>query len=274
MLIAFVGTGNMGSALLAGILAAGQDAGQVRATTRSAESAAALGSRLGVPTTAVADDPQANRSAVDGADLVFLGVKPWMLAETASELDGALKDTATVVSMAAGVDLATLTAHFPHRPVVRIMPNTPSSVGHGVISLAAADEVPSATLDELTSLLGGAGQVIPISEEDMPTMIGTSASGVAFFFLLAEHMVAAAVSQGLDEEAARRAVAATAEGAGRLLADSPDPAALRAAVTSAGGTTAAGIASFAEDGLDEIVARAVRAAGDRSLQMEAENREG
>lgn len=274
MRIAFVGTGNMGSALLAGILAAGQDAGAVHATTRSAESAAALESRLRVRATAVEDDAEANRSAVDGADIVFLGVKPWMLADTASELDGALAEDATVVSMAAGVDLATLTAHFPHRPVVRIMPNTPSSVGHGVISLAAADDVPASTVDELTSLLSGAGQVVPIGEQDMPTMIGASASGVAFFFLLAEHMVAAAVSQGLDEETARRAVAATAEGAGRLLADTPDPAALRTAVTSAGGTTAAGIASFAEDGLDDVVARAVRAAGDRSLQMEAENREG
>ncbi len=274
MRIAFVGTGNMGSALLAGILSAGQDAGEVHATTRSAASAAALGSRLGVRTTAVEDDAAANRSAVDGADLVFLGVKPWMLADTASELDGALQDGATIVSMAAGVDLATLSTHFPHRPVVRIMPNTPSSVGHGVISLAASDAVPSATIDALTSLLGGAGQVVPIDEEDMPSMIGASASGVAYFFLLAEHMVAAAISQGLDEETARRAVAATAEGAGRLLAETPDPAALRAAVTSAGGTTAAGIASFADDGLDEIVARAVRAAGDRSLQMEAENRAG
>lgn len=274
MRIAFVGTGNMGSALLAGILAAGQDAGAVRATTRSAESAAALESRLRVRTTAVEDDAQANRSAVDGADVVFLGVKPWMLADTASELDGALTDDATIVSMAAGVDLATLIAHFPRRPVVRIMPNTPSSVGHGVISLAAADDVPSSIVDELTSLLSGAGQVVLIGEKDMPTMIGASASGVAFFFLLAEHMVAAAVSQGLDEQTARRAVAATAEGAGRLLADSPDPSALRAAVTSAGGTTAAGIGSFAEDGMDEVVARAVRAAGERSLQMEAENREG
>ncbi|HLR44709.1 MAG TPA: pyrroline-5-carboxylate reductase [Brevibacterium sp.] len=274
MRIAFVGTGNMGSALLAGILAAGQDAGQVHATTGSAESADGLASRLGVRATAVADDAEANRTAVDGAGLVFLGVKPWMLADTAAELTDALADGATVVSMAAGVDLATLAALFPRRPVVRIMPNTPSSVGHGVIALAAAAEVPSATVDELTSLLGGAGLVVPVDERHMPAMIGASASGVAYFFLLAQHMVSAAVSRGLDEDTARRAVAATAEGAGRLLADSPDPAALRAAVTSAGGTTAAGIASFEDDGFAAVVDRAVRAAGDRSLQMEAENREG
>ncbi|GAA4514819.1 pyrroline-5-carboxylate reductase [Brevibacterium yomogidense] len=274
MRIAFIGTGNMGGALLEGVLAAGQAPEDVHATTRSGASASALRSRLGVQTTALDADPRANRTAVDGAGAVFLGVKPWMLADTAADIGPALPDDAAIVSMAAGVDLATLTHHFPHRPVVRIMPNTPSSVGYGVIALASAPEAPAAVVDHLTSLLAGAGLVVPVGEEDMPTMIGASASGVAFFFLLAEHMVEAAVAQGLDEDTARRAVAATAEGAGRLLADTPDPAALRGAVTSAGGTTAAGIGSFEADGFADVVARAVRAAGDRSLEMEAENRAG
>jgi pyrroline-5-carboxylate reductase len=152
------------------------------------------------------------------------------------------------------------------------MPNTPSSVGAGVIALAATAEVPAATVEQLTSLLAGAGLVVPIAEADMPTMIGASASGVAFFFQLAEHMVAAAAAQGLDEDTARRVVAATAAGAGALLRERPDPAALREAVTSRGGTTAAGLASFEADGLAATVARAVRAAGDRGLEMEAENR--
>src|SRR5699024_2523544 len=156
----------------------------------------------------------ANRTAVEGAGAVFLGVKPWMLADTAADIGPALHEGTAIVSMAAGVDLASLTHHFPHRPVIRIMPNTPSSVGRGVIALAAAPEAPVPVVEHLTSLLAGAGAVVPVDEEDMPTMIGASASGVAFFFLLAEHMVDAAVAQGLDEDTARRAVAATAEGAG------------------------------------------------------------
>lgn len=263
----------MGGALLAGVLAAGQAADQVHATVRSAASAEALRARLGVHAHATDDDPQANATAAAGAGLVFLGVKPWQLAEVAAQIADELADDAVVVSMAAGVDLETLRQLLPGRPIVRIMPNTPSSVGAGVIALAAAREVPAAAVDRLTALLSGAGLVVSIGEADMPTLIGASASGVAYFFLLAEHMVAAAEAQGLDADTARRVVAATAAGAGRLLAEDPNPAALRSAVTSEGGTTAAGIASFAADGFDQTVARAVRAAGDRSLAMEEENRD-
>lgn len=272
MRIAFIGTGNMGGALLEGVLAAGQSPDDVHATAGSRTTAEGLAARLGVHAHAVEEDPQANEAAVRGAGLVFVGVKPWMLADTAAALAPALEPDAVVVSMAAGVDLDTLAALFPDRPVVRIMPNTPSSVGAGVIALAATAEVPAGTVEQLTSLLAGAGLVVPIAEADMPTMIGASASGVAFFFQLAEHMVAAAAAQGLDEDTARRVVAATAAGAGRLLEQRPDPAGLREAVTSRGGTTAAGLASFEADGLGETVARAVQAAGDRGLEMEAENR--
>lgn len=272
MRIAFIGTGSMGGALLEGVLASGQSAQDVRATTASRASAQDLSERLGVTALALEDDPRANETAASDADLVLVGVKPWMLADTAAALAPALRNDAVIVSMAAGVDLETLARLFPDRPIVRIMPNTPSSVGSGVIALAASAEVPAGTVEKLTSLLAGAGRVVPVAEADMPTMIGASASGVAYFFLLAQHMVEAAVAQGLDEDTARATVAATAAGAGRLLERDPDPAALREAVTSAGGTTAAGIASFAEDGFGDVVARAVRAAGDRSLQMEAENR--
>jgi pyrroline-5-carboxylate reductase len=270
MRIAFIGTGSMGGALLEGVLASGQSAEDVHATAGSRATAEDLAARLGVHAHAVEEDPQANEAAVRGAGLVFVGVKPWTLADTAAVVAPALEPDAVVVSMAAGVDLDTLAALFPDRPVVRIMPNTPSSVGAGVIALAATAEVPAATVEQLTSLLAGAGLVVPIAEADMPTMIGASASGVAFFFQLAEHMVAAAAAQGLDEDTARRVVPAA--GAGALLRERPDPAALREAVTSRGGTTAAGLASFEADGLAATVARAVRAAGDRGLEMEAENR--
>lgn len=177
MRIAFIGTGSMGGALLEGVLASGQSADDVHATSGSRATAEDLAARLGVHAHAVEDDPQANEAAVRGAGLVFVGVKPWMLADTAAALAPALEPDAVVVSMAAGVDLDTLAALFPDRPVVRIMPNTPSSVGAGVIALAATAEVPAGTVEQLTSLLAGAGLVVPIAEADMPTMIGASASG-------------------------------------------------------------------------------------------------
>lgn len=272
MSIAFIGTGNMGGALLRGVLAGGAAPDSVVATTRSGASAESLAAELGIRTVSLETDPHANRTAVAGAGFVFIGVKPWMLGETLRDLAGGLEEGAVIVSMAAGVDIGTIQRAAPGHPVVRIMPNTPSSVGHGVISLAADPQVPARTVDELTALLEPVGLVVPVEESLLPLLTGLSGSGVAYFFLLAEHLVSVAVEQGLAPEVAERAIAATAEGAGRLLADTPDPRALRESVTSRGGTTAAAIGSFESDGFAGLVSRAVAAAVDRSLEMEAENR--
>ncbi|WP_291793381.1 pyrroline-5-carboxylate reductase [Brevibacterium sp.] len=272
MSIAFIGTGNMGGALLRGILAGGQEPGGVTATTRGAASAEELAAELGIRALSLEADPTANRTAVTGADLVFLGVKPWMLADTLTEVRDALAPGAVLVSMAAGVDAATIRRAAPGHPVVRIMPNTPCAVGAGVISLAPDAQVPADVVEELTALLTPVGLVVPVEEAQLPLLTGISGSGVAYFFQLAEHLVDTAVAQGLDAEVAARTVAATAAGAGRLLADRPEPAALRTAVTSKGGTTAAALDAFAAGGFAQLVENAVQAAEDRSLEMEAENR--
>lgn len=272
MTIAFIGTGNMGGALLRGILAGGQPPGEVIATTRSAASAEALEAETGVRALALEADPDANRTAVAGAEFVFAGVKPWLLSETLAGVADVLAPGAVIVSMAAGVDSETIRSAVPDHPVVRIMPNTPSAVGHGVISLAPDAHTSAESVAALTALLEPVGLVVPVEEAQLPLLTAISGSGVAYFFLLAEHLVTAAVERGLDPEVAARTVAATAEGAGRLLADTPDPAALRRAVTSRGGTTAAALDSFAAEGLSGLVARAVQAAEDRSLEMEEENR--
>ena len=271
--IASIGTGNMGTALIQGILTA--DAGiTVRATTNSTASAQRLSSDL--PTaavTSVEDDADANRKAVSGADFVFLGVKPWMMAETLRDLADDLDPSSVLVSMAAGVAAADLAKLAPENPIVRIMPNTPSAIGHGVIALAPTAEVTAASVDTLKSLLSGAGLVVDLDESQIPAMTGISGSGVAYFFLLAEAMIAAGVKQGLSEDVARQMVVATADGAGRLLTEKPDPAAQRQAVSSKGGTTLAGLQQFLDSGIFEIAEAAAQAAGDRSLEMERENSE-
>ncbi len=269
--IASIGTGNMGRALLKGILEHDPDL-DVRATTNSSASAQALGAEL--PTaaiTAVEEDPEANRKAVQGADFVFLGVKPWMMAETVRELAPALSPDTVLVSMAAGVATSDLQRLAPGSPIVRIMPNTPSAIGHGVIALAPDDAVAEASVATLQELLSGAGLVVPMPESDIPAMTGISGSGVAYFFLLAEAMIAGGVKLGLSEETARQMVVATADGAGRLMTHNPDPAALRQSVSSKGGTTLAALDTFIDSGIFPIAEAAVKAAADRSLEMEAEN---
>ena len=269
--IASIGTGNMGTALIRGILSA-DDKLDVRATTNSATSAKGLADDLPNATiTSVEDDPDANRKAAAGADFVFLGVKPWMMAETVRDLAPSLSADAVLVSMAAGVAMADLGTLAPKNPIVRIMPNTPSSIGHGVIALAPSAEVDQATVDTLKTMLSGAGLIVELDESEIPAMTGISGSGVAYFFLLAETMIAAGVTMGLSEESAKQMVVATADGAGRLLTEKPDPSAQRQAVSSKGGTTLAGLNTFIEAGIFDIAEAAVKAAGERSLEMEKEN---
>ncbi|AZL08652.1 pyrroline-5-carboxylate reductase [Brevibacterium aurantiacum] len=271
--IASIGTGNMGTALLKGILSADEKL-DVRATTNSAASAKRLAAELPNATvTSVEDDAEANRKAAEGADFVFLGVKPWMMAETVRDLAPSLNADSVLVSMAAGVAMADLATLAPQNPIVRIMPNTPSSIGHGVIALAPSAEVDDTIVDTLRTLLSGAGLVVALDESEIPAMTGISGSGVAYFFLLAETMIAAGVKMGLSEEIAKQMVVATADGAGRLLTEKPDPSAQRQAVSSKGGTTLAGLQTFIDAGLFDTTEAAVQAAGNRSLEMEKENSE-
>lgn len=271
--IASIGTGNMGTALITGILSADEKL-DVRATTNSAASAKRLAEELPSATiTSLEDDAEANSKAADGADFVFLGVKPWMMADTLRDLAPSLSTNTVLVSMAAGVAITDLATLAPKNPIVRIMPNTPSSIGHGVIALAPSAEVDETTVDTLRSLLSGAGLVVALDESEIPAMTGISGSGVAYFFLLAETMIAAGVKMGLSEETAKQMVVATADGAGRLLAEKPDPSAQRQAVSSKGGTTLAGLQTFIDAGLFDTTEAAAQAAGNRSLEMEKENSE-
>ena len=263
----------MGTALIQGILSADETI-SVRATTNSAASAKRLSEELPRATvTSVEDDAAANRKAATGADFVFLGVKPWMMAETLRGLAPGLEADAVLVSMAAGVATADLATLAPENPIVRIMPNTPSSIGHGVIALAPDAEVPANRVETLKQLLSGAGLVVDLDESQIPAMTGISGSGVAYFFLLAEAMIAAGVKQGLSEHDARQMVVATADGAGRLLSQKPDPAVQRQAVSSKGGTTLAGLSKFIDAGIFDIAEAAVAAAAQRSVEMERENSE-
>ncbi|WP_350270783.1 pyrroline-5-carboxylate reductase [Brevibacterium sp. CBA3109] len=269
--IASIGTGNMGTALIKGIMSADEKL-DVRATTNSATSAKRLAAELPSATiTSLEDDAEANSKAAAGADFVFLGVKPWMMADTVADLAPSLSANSVLVSMAAGVAMADLATLAPKNKIVRIMPNTPSSIGHGVIALAPSAEVDETTVDTLRTLLSGAGLVVALDETEIPAMTGISGSGVAYFFLLAETMIAAGVKMGLSEETAKQMVVATADGAGRLLSEKPDPSAQRQAVSSKGGTTLAGLQTFIDAGLFDTAEAAVQAAGNRSLEMEKEN---
>lgn len=270
--LAFLGTGSMNGAILRGVLAGGTEKGAVRATTRSASSAEKLRDKTGVTVFAGEEDADANRTAVKGADVVLLGVKPYAILDLAREIAPALHPGTVVVSVAAGVTLDALQKALPQgQPVVRSMPNTPSSVGRGVLSVTPGEHASRERLDAVKDVLAAVGTVVEVPENLIRAVTGVSGSGPAYVFYLAEAMQHAGEQLGLDAETARVLAKETVSGAGVLLApDDADPAALRKAVTSPGGTTEQAITTFDEKGLREIIAAGAEASATKGDQMEKE----
>jgi pyrroline-5-carboxylate reductase len=257
--IALLGAGSMGGANLAGLLASGAPHGGVTVTNRTAAKADALGGD-GVASLALERDPSANREAVRGAGLVVLGVKPAMIGELLDAVRDDLEPGAIVVSIAAGVTIATMEARIPN-PVLRAMPNTPSLMRLGVTGLAAGDRVTAEQAAVARALFETVGAVIELPEDRIDALSAVSGSGPAYVFLLMEQWTAAAVRLGFDDAQARLMVEQTFRGASELLAGSDaDPAELRRRVTSPKGTTERAISVFEEADLADLFGRAMDAA--------------
>lgn len=239
-----VGAGNMGGALL----------GRWRAAGR----------------TVVVGDPRLGlRLPDDGmAETVVLAVKPQVWIAATALLGERIGAGALVVSVMAGVTLAALAARFPGATVARAMPNTPAARGHAITGLLA----PAADAGErarLERLFAAAGTTVWLDDEaDFDALTAVSGSGPAYVFAFVEALAAAGEKAGLTPALAARLATATLVGAAALLGDEADPAALRAAVTSPNGTTAAGLATLIP-GLDPLLRATVAAAAARSRAMAA-----
>ncbi|MCO1338464.1 pyrroline-5-carboxylate reductase, partial [Kocuria polaris] len=208
--LAFLGTGSMNGAIMRGIIASGHAPERITATVRTPAKAVALAEETGVNALATEDDANANLTAVADADVVFLGVKPVGILELSREIAGALKPTAAVVSVAAGITVAALEAALNDgQPVVRSMPNTPLTVGLGAVGLAAGAGVDEQTLANVVTLYAGAGVVKVVPEDLIEAVTAVSGSGPAYVFYLAEAMAAAGEKLGLDAETARELASAT-----------------------------------------------------------------
>lgn len=265
--IAFIGGGNMARSLIGGLLKTGTTAADIRVAEPQAEARGRLGREYGV--TAWAD----HRSAVGGADVVVLAVKPQALPKVRSELRAALQgEHPLLISICAGVRLDQLERWLGALPIVRCMPNTPALIGAGATGLVANSRVSPGQKALAQRILDGAGLTRWIEREAlMDTVTALSGSGPAYFFALVEALEEAAVRQGLPRDTARALAAQTCLGAGRMLTESgDDPAELRRRVTSPHGTTQAALESFAADGLAAITARAIAAATRRGGELAEE----
>jgi pyrroline-5-carboxylate reductase len=267
--IAILGTGSMGGAILAGLL--GPDVeieGGVRVTNRSVAKAEAL-ARPGVTSLATDAVPDANPKAVAGARIVIVGVKPVMVPDLLREIAGALEPDAIVVSVAAGVTVATMEALVPG-VVLRGMPNTPSLVGKGVTGLAAGTRASADDLALVERLFATVGDVIVVPEDRIDALSTISGSGPAYVYFLIEQLTKTAMDLGFSSAEADTMVQGTFIGAAALLEASQDsPAELRRRVTSPKGTTERAVAALEEADLSAVFGRATAAALARSRELAA-----
>jgi len=210
-----------------------------------------------------------NASIAASCDWVFLAVKPQYLPEVLAAVSHSLKSETILVSMAAGVQISKIRESTAgHRRIVRIMPNTPASVGSGVIAIAADPSVSQAETEELQRMLSSAGITETTPESLMDAVTAISGSGPAYGYVFIDALADAAVQMGMPRAQALRYAAATLRGAGDMvLKTGTHPAVLKDAVCSPGGTTIAAVTELEESGFRAAVIKAARSAWKRSREL-------
>ena len=266
--VALLGGGKMGAALVGGLLDGRWEADALSIAEIDGERRVALEQQF--PKVRVV--PSAAWAVAD-ADVVVVAVKPGDVEATLETALPALGADTLVLSIAAGVTIARIESLVPGRPVVRAMPNTPALVGLGASAIAGGAHAGAEHLDLAERLLGTVGIVVRVAEPMLDAVTGLSGSGPAYVFLVAEAMIEAGVLVGLARDVATKLVVQTLLGSATLLAQDPSgPEGLRAAVTSPGGTTAAGLRELEEHGLRAALLDAVSAATLRSRELGAGER--
>ena len=268
--IAILGASSMGGAILHGLVRSGL-APEVTVTNRTPEKAAALADLDGVTSIALEAEPGANTDAAAAADIVLVGVKPAMVPDLLREIAPALRPGTIVVSLAAGVTIATFEGILGGDvAVIRSMPNTPAVVGKAVTGIAAGSTATAEHVALVRRLFETCGVVIEVPEDQIDPLSTISGSGPAYVFLFIEELTKAAVRRGFTEDQARLMAQQTFIGAAALLdATGEDPAELRRRVTSPKGTTERAIAVLQDARLDDVFTAATDAALARARELAA-----
>ncbi|MGZ8290916.1 MAG: pyrroline-5-carboxylate reductase [Telluria sp.] len=264
MKIAFIGGGNMASALISGLAGKFTASADIHVVDPNADALARLRSAYGVTAGHSID------AAVAASDVVVLAVKPQQMRDVAAALLPQLRGDALVLSIAAGIRGADLARWLGgHAAIVRTMPNTPALIGRGITGMVAMPGVSDAQKAAADAIMKAVGDTVWLDDEAMiDPVTAVSGSGPAYVFYFLEAMQQAAVELGLSPEQGRELAVATFTGAAELAARSDEPlSVLRERVTSKGGTTYAALASMEADGVKEAVAKAVKAAAARGREL-------
>ena len=262
--IAILGAGKIGEALLSGLLSSGwRDPGDLAATVRRPERVDELHERHGVAATL------SNSEAVAGAALVVVAVKPQDIEALLGEVGPLIATEQTVLSIAAAIPTAFIERRLGDGvPVVRAMPNTPSTVHEGVAGLCAGAHAGDEHLRLAEDALSHLGAVVRVPESAMDAITAVSGSGPAYFALLAEAMIEAGILLGLSREVSTQLVVQTMLGTAKQLRDERmHPVELREMVTSPGGTTIRAIRELERAGVRAAFLNAIQAAMDRSREL-------
>lgn len=264
MNVLFIGGGNMGRALVGGLLAQGRARSGLVVVEPDATARARLQDDFGIRAA-----PAATGELVAGAGLVLFAVKPQHLREAARGLAPHLAGQ-LVLSIAAGIRLEDLSRWLAgHQRLIRAMPNTPALIRRGISGLFAHPSVDDAGRRSAEDILGAVGETMWCAREDqLDAVTAMSGSGPAYVFYFLEAMIEAGEDLGFSTDQARRLAYATAGGAAALAAQAAEPpAVLRAQVTSKGGTTAAAIAELERRAVKAAFVAAIRAAAARAAEL-------
>ena len=266
--IAFIGAGNMSTAIIGGLVAKGYQPKQIIATATRQQTLDKLSAAHPVKTTLD------NEAAIAQADIVVLGVKPQVMRQVCEQLAPAIQaKQPLVISLAAGLQVNSFEQWLgANTAIVRCMPNTPSLVQCGASGLFANAHVSQAQQQAATELMQAVGITLWVKQESgIDAVTAVSGSGPAYYFLVMEAMQAAGEKLGLSTEVAKQLTLQTALGAATMASQSDvDAAELRRRVTSPGGTTEQAILSMQSDGLGNIFEKAMTACRDRAIVMAEE----
>ncbi|MBQ8381706.1 MAG: pyrroline-5-carboxylate reductase [Clostridia bacterium] len=263
MKIGFIGCGSMGSALAVAAQKAGK--GEILLANRTVAKAEALAREIGAAVST-------NEEIAATCDYIFLGVKPHVIRDLLVSLSPILADRQdhfVLISMAAGVTIASIEeAAGKNYPLIRIMPNTPASVGAGMIQYCKNSAVTTEDEQDFLAILANAGKVDPLEERLIDAASSLSGCGPAFVCLFMEALADGGVKCGLPRAKAIEYAAQTVIGTGKLLLESgKHPGELKDAVCSPGGSTIAGVAALEEYAFRAAVISAVEAAFDRNQEL-------
>jgi len=268
--VTFIGGGNMGRALISGLLTNGFESNQISVVEANAVTALKLHEDFGVQGIGALEQIEFDFSK---NNVVVLAIKPQDFNVVAKGLASKLKHANStgplILSIAAGIRLKDMSRWLDHTRCIRAMPNTPALIGKGITGLFADVEVNQSDRALAETICNAVGQAVWVSEEKlMDVVTAVSGSGPAYVFAFLEAMQSAGEKLGLDTDTARKLAYATLEGATQLAHNSDEHAGvLRERVTSKGGTTAAALDVMQQKGWHEILEKAIHAASERGKAM-------